>query len=116
MLQGPCVDPFDITEAPTKLINIATGAVAPDAIEKTLCCALDKGTTMADKFVSNLASDNPKSFYAPIPRSNIKTMKEMNKKVKIKSKNVSIKGETMYLRLLAVNAIKRVPLQRVMAF
>jgi len=71
---------------------------------------------MADKFVSNLASDNPKSFYAPIPRSNIKTMKEMNEKVKIKSKNVSIKGETMYLRLLAVNAIKRVPLQRVMAF
>ena len=88
MLQGPCVDPFDITEAPTKLINIAKGAVAPDAIEKSLCCALDKGTTMADKFVSNLASDNPKSFYAPIPRSNIKTMKEMNKKVKIKSKRV----------------------------
>ena len=86
MLQGPCVDPFDITEAPTKLINIATGAVAPAAIEKSLCCALDKGTTMADKFVSNLASDNLKSFYAPIPRSNIKTMKEMNKKVKIKSR------------------------------
>lgn len=94
------------------MINIATAA---DAIEKILCSALDKGTTIADNFVSHLASDNLKSFYAPIPRSNIKTMKEMNKKVKIKSKNVSVKGETMYLRLLAVSAIKKVPLQRVMA-
>jgi len=85
MLQGPCLDPFDISGAPTKLINIANGAVAPDAIEKSLCGALDKGSTMADKFFSNLASDNPKSFYAPIPHSNIKTIKEMNQKVKIKS-------------------------------
>ena len=36
MRQGPCVDPFDISENPTNLINIATGAVAPDAIEKSV--------------------------------------------------------------------------------
>ena len=40
----------------------------------------------------------------------------MNKTVKVKQKNVAINGEIMYLRLLAMNATKKVPLKRVMEF
>lgn len=53
-----------------------------------------------------LASSTPKSLFDPMPRSNIKTMSEMNKKVKVKAKNVSVNGEVMYLCLLDVNSFE----------
>ena len=39
----------------------------------------------------------------------------MTKTVKVHSKQIHITGEMMYLRLLAVNAHKKVPLDRVMS-
>ena len=36
--------------------------------------------------------------------------------VKTKSKSIQMNGEQMYLRLLAINAFKKVPLQRVLSF
>ena len=42
LLQGPYVDPFDISEVPAKLINIATGAIAPEAIEKVFAVHLTR--------------------------------------------------------------------------
>ena len=117
MFTGPFIGPFDISEASPKLINIATGAIASDDVQESLCHALDKRAQMADKFVSErLAPDSPKSFYDPLARSNIKTMTDMRKKVKIRSKHISINGEVMYLRLLAVNSVKKVLLNRVMSF
>ena len=49
----------------------------------------------------------PKSFYDPLPKSGVKTMADMQKTVRVKSNNVAINGEVMYLRLLAVNAFKK---------
>ena len=43
MFTGPFVDPFDLSEASPKLINIATGAVASDDVQESLCHALEKG-------------------------------------------------------------------------
>lgn len=43
-------------------------------------------------------------------------MKDMQKTVKVKKRQVSIDGEVMFLRLLAINSYKKVPLQRLMAF
>lgn len=43
-------------------------------------------------------------------------MSEMKKTVTITEKDVSIDGEIMYLRLMAVNSRKKVPLSRVMSF
>ena len=57
-----------------------------------------------------------KSFYAPLPRCNVKTMTEMKKTVTVKDKRVTINGEVMYLRLMSVNARKKMPLTRVMSF
>ena len=104
MFTGPFIDPFDISEASQKLINIATGAIASDDVQESPCQT------------ERLAPDSPKSFYDPLPRSNIKTMTDMRKKVKIRSKHISINGEVMYLRLLAVNSVKKVPLNQVMSF
>lgn len=43
-------------------------------------------------------------------------MAEMSKKVAVKAKNISIDGEVMYMRLLAVNSLKKMPLHRIMSF
>lgn len=117
MFTGPFIDPFNLEEASPKLMNIATGAVASDAIKESLCGALHKGEIMVDTFVAQrLVSATPKSLFDPITRSKVKTMTEMHKTVKLKAKSINMAGEIMYLRLLAINAVKRVPLQRVLAF
>ena len=40
----------------------------------------------------------------------------MKKRVKVKNKDVCMNGEVMFLRLLAINSTKKVPLSRVMAY
>jgi hypothetical protein len=114
------IDPFELSDPPSQLLNISTGAVAPPVVERSLVNAIDKGTTMANQFVNDhLIGDEGcgrKSIYDTLSRSNIKTMTDMKKTVKISNKDVSFDGEMMYLRLLAVNAQKRVPIQRVMSF
>ena len=64
MFTGPFINPF----ASPKLINIATGAIASDDVQESLCHALDRGAHMADKFVSErLAPDSPKVFIIHCP-------------------------------------------------
>jgi hypothetical protein len=120
MFDGAYIDPFEVST--TNLINFATGAIAPSAIEESMVNALEKGATMASKFIDDRfippeEADIPKkSLYDAITRSAIKTMTDMQRKVKVHHKDVTINGEVMYLRLLAVNAKKKVPLKRVLSF
>ena len=118
---GTFINPFNIPEHPIGLVNFATGVIATSDIQKSLLGALDTGEVLAESFVQErlVAKENntpSKSFYAPMKRTTIKTMSSMAKSVKVKSKNVSVPGEVMYLRLLAINNKKQVPLERVMAF
>ena len=69
-----------------------------------------------EQFVTEEDEAKRKSFYDPLPKSNVKTMSDMNKTVKIRAKNFSLSGEATYLRLLAVNSTKRLPQQRVLLF
>ena len=89
--------------------------VATTAVKNSLAGALDRGAQMASNFVNEqLVSERDentgKSFYDPLQRSNVRTMSEMNKSVKVRAKNISLSGEATYLWLLAVNATKPVPL------
>ena len=43
-------------------------------------------------------------------------MADMKRSVKVRNKKVNLDGEEMYMRLLAANAVKKVPLERVMSF
>ena len=117
---APYIDPFDLTDPPDKLVNIATGIVATPQIQQSLLGALDKGDTLGKTFVAerlcNRESESFKSFYAPLPRTGILTMTQMRKKVKIGGKKVTMDGQQMYMRLLAMSSQKHVPLPRVMSF
>ena len=86
-----------------------------------MVAVLYNGEELATNFVNEslVSADEEgptKSFYATMPRPNIKTMSEMIRGVRIRSQNVTIPGEMMYLRLLAINAKKNVPLERVLSF
>ena len=122
MFDGSFIDPFDLSNSPEHLVDFSTGIVASSQVEESMLGALDTGLSMSIKFVSErlIVPDGEqkpaKSLYAPLSRSCIKTMANMRKTVKVKQKTIFINGEIMYLRLLAINATKMVPLQRVMAF
>ena len=70
MFDGTFVDPFNITEPPTNLVNIATGTVAPKHIEESMLNCLDRGETAAKVFVEERfcvpegKAQPKKSFYA----------------------------------------------------
>ena len=90
MFEGTFVDPFDLTEPPANLVNIATGAVASEEVEQSMLHCLDKGLTKAKTFVEERfvipegEMQTKKSFYDPLPRSNLHTFSELNKSVKVK--------------------------------
>ena len=70
-----------------------------------------------DRLVVPEGSTTPKkSLYDPIKHSNTKTMALMIKGVILRAKNISLDGETMYMRLLAMNSTKKLPLYRIMKF
>ena len=112
------IDPFELCDPPTQLVNFASGVMTTTEIEDSMISALAKGKYTAEKFVrERLATQTrSKSFYDPVPRCSTKTMTKLRKSVKVKSKDVLMDGEIMYLRLLAVNAHKKVSLERVMSF
>ena len=89
-------------------------------MEKSLLNAIETGETIADKFVrERLIQDEngrEKSFYAPLPRSGIKTMSDMIKPSKVGKKNIVMSGESMYIRLVAINAHKNIPIQQVFSY
>ena len=70
-----------------------------------------------ERFITQSGQDEPvKSFYEPVARSKVKTMSNAKITVRCKTKDIPMNGEEMYLRLLAINAYKKVPLERVLSF
>ena len=114
MFEVTFIDPFDTDSASGGLVNFASGVVTPPAIEESLLKAIYKGSQMATDFIKQrlMPSEDGmphKSFYDLLPKSGIRTTTEMQKTVHVQSKNVTINGEVMYLRLRVMNALKKSP-------
>ena len=117
LFDGTFHDPFAIQEMSPHLINISTGQVADAVTEDSLLSMFDKGQKIADQFVKQrLSVTHEKSFYETLPKVNIHTMTMMNAPMKVKSKTIKQNGDTVYLRLLAINVKKCLPMYRVMSF
>ena len=120
MFQDSFLNPFTTEDAPANLVNFASGVTGSQEVEESLLSALDRGHDLAKKFETERLVRNEgspvKSFYHTMSRSGIKTMKDMIKTTKLATKQVSMNAEVMYLRLLAINASKKVPLMRVLSF
>ena len=46
------IDPFDTSNAPNKLVNIATSEIATTEVQKSMVAYITKGQEMASKFIS----------------------------------------------------------------
>ena len=122
MFDETFVDPFSTNSPPTRLINFATGIHVSEEVENSLLHCHKKSRVLLEqfveeRFVTHSGKDEPvKSFYDPVTRNKVKTMSNPKTTVRCKAKDIPMNGEEMYLRLLAINAYKKVPLERVLAF
>lgn len=121
LFETSVVDPFKLSNPPEHLINIASGVVAPTDIEHSMLNYIKTGKILAEQFTAERlchSSDGNigKSFYDPVKRSGVKTMSELKVKVTGKNRSISLDREVTYLRLMAINAKKKLPLDRVMSF
>ena len=122
MFEETFIDPFSITNPSPRLVNFANGVMVTEESETSLLNAHSEGETMLKKFVDERfavpegESKPRKSFYDPLSKSKVAAVKSGKSKVKCKSKYVVIGGEEMYIRLLAINSLKKEPLERMMPF
>lgn len=115
------IDPFSLSFPPSRLVNIASGVEMPSDVETSLLNCHTSGKQSLINFVSerlvpkegNLPT---KEFFDPMPKTKILTTRSIRSKGKPKSGLSPINGEDMYLRLLAINSLKKVPLDRVLSF
>ena len=114
------IDPFSLTFPLSRLVNIATGVEVEPEVENSLLGCHETGKKRLNSFVEERLIVNEeapkKSFYDALPRSKLKTMNDTRSVGQTKSKPVKMNGEEMYLRLLAINSFKKVPLDRVLSF
>ena len=109
MFEGIFIDHFDNDNPSDHPLNFASGVVTTSAIKESLLKALDKGSQVSIIFTKKhlVPSENNmplKSYFDPLPKSDIKVMTEMQKTVRIQFNSVTINGEVMYLRLFALNS------------
>jgi hypothetical protein len=115
------IDPFSLAYPHSKLLNIANGVELPSDVETSLLNCLKTGkqsliSFVCDRFVVDNCKPPTKRFFDPMPKSKVLTMGSVKSKGRFKLNTVPIDGEEMYLRLLAINAFKKVPLDRVLSF
>ena len=116
------IDPFSLDCPLSRLVNIATGVeVAPD-VENSLLKCHETGKKQLVSFVEERLMVNEegpgpkKSFYDPLSRSKIKTISTAKLVGQTKQRHAEMNGEETYLRLLAINSLKKVPPDRVLSF
>ena len=80
-----CQNPFDLDSVPPQLINIITGQVASEAVEKSLDTFLQYGTRRHKEFVQQRLVEKTKSFWHAESRSKTLTFSDMQHGVKTKA-------------------------------
>ena len=101
MFEGIFIDPFDNDTPSDHPLNFASGVVTTSSIKESLLKALHKGSQVSINFTKKhlIPPENNmplKSYYDPLPKSDMKVMAEMQKSVCIQFKSVTINGEVMY--------------------
>ena len=84
MFEGIFIDPFDNNNPSDHPLNFVSGVVTTSAINESLLKTLDKGSQVSinstKKHLMPSETNMPlKSYYDPLPKSDIKVMTEMQK-------------------------------------
>ena len=94
MFEGIFIDPFDNDIPSDHPLNFASGVMTTSAIKESLLKALDKGSQVSINSTKKhlIPSENHmplKSFYDPLPKSDIRVMIVMQKTVHIQFNSVT---------------------------
>ena len=87
-------NPFDMEDvgdnATSKLVNIATGAIATSQVEHDLIKAHDLGKAVMESYVEKRLNTEAEGLFEPRKKMKLKTFKVMNKTVKLSSGNNAV--------------------------
>ena len=113
------MDPFQNDPKQISIVNLSSGVVAPDNIEKDLVTALDKGNGAFKAFVSdNLFVDEP-NIFTPIKKMNLKTFASIKKDATrrtSKGQLVSLKADrNTFARLFMVGQNRSIDVQQILS-
>lgn len=82
------------------MINISSGVVADDDVDKDMLTAYDTGKAMYDQFVQQRLVTGETDFFAPLKSSKLKTFKQKSKKVTPSAENTSAKEDQQLLTMI----------------
>jgi hypothetical protein len=117
-------NPFDMEDVgdntTSKLVNIATGAVATSQVEHDLIKAHDLGNAVMESYVEKRLNTEAEGLFEPRKKMNLKTFKVMNKTVKLSSgKNEAAAigaDREFFSRLIIVANTRSIDLREVLKF
>ena len=114
---GTFIDPFSLSDPPSRLLNFASGVEMTPDVEASLLGVHQSGKISLGTFVTSRLGPSPtKVFFDTLPKSKTMTCGPAKPKAKSKCSTVPLNGEQVCYRLLAINAFKKVPLERIMSF
>ena len=68
-----CQNPFNLDSVPAKLVNITTGQVATERVEKSLTEGPAKGKSMMENFIQERMGEKSTGFWEPIQKMPLET-------------------------------------------
>jgi hypothetical protein len=112
-----CQNPFDLDSVPTKLVNITTGQVATEDVEKSLTEGPEKGKSMMERFTKERMVEKSTGFWEPIKKTPLATFASMKKCLtNDKERKMMIDTEVLFRRLLAVSKYREIDMHEVLKY
>lgn len=99
-------NPFNLNESPQNLINICTGRIASEDIQKSLSNFVEKAKLKSDGFVTSVIINGSKSFWEPIKKEKVLTFTGF----KIKQ------SEVMFRRIVAAAKFQILDLNNILSY
>ena len=113
-----CQDPYHLASVATSLVNITSGRVASEEVEKSMKGVPQKGREMFNQFTKERLGDEKKrNFWDPIPNTVVKIFSTMKKCLySDRDRKIMIDTEVLFRRLLAVSKNRNVNMCNVLSY
>lgn len=106
-------NPFDLDNAPDRLVNICTGKIVNEEIEKSLGNFLETATEKVQYVLNNPREDD---FWKPAKRNKIQTFKDTKVKPKAMAKKTFIGSECMFRRIICAARFQEMDLSNILSY
>ncbi|CAG9760430.1 unnamed protein product [Ceutorhynchus assimilis] len=106
-------NPFDLDNAPDRLVNICTGKIVNEEVEKSLGNFLEIATEKVQHILNNPREED---FWKPAKRNKIQTFKDTKVKPKAMAKKTFIGSECMFRRIICAARFQEMDLSNILSY